>query len=100
MIYSDVITLIAETTAQDADGYQTVTETATEIYADILSVKRTEFYEALRSGITAAIVFRVFAHDYDGQRLVDYCGIRYKVERAYQTTLDRTELTCSEVRRQ
>lgn len=99
MIYSDVITLIAESTSQDEDGYQIATETATEIYADVKSVKRTEFYDALRSGITETAVFTIFIHDYDKQRLIDYNGIRYKVERVYQTGLDRAELTCSEVRR-
>lgn len=99
MIYADVITLIAETTTQDADGYQRTTETAAEVYANVKSVKRSEFYEALRSGITETIVFEIFAHDYDKQRLIDYGGTRYKVERVYQTTLDRVELTCSEVRR-
>lgn len=100
MIYSDIITLVAESTSRDSDGYTVTTESTKEVYADIKSVKRDEFYKALRSGITAAIVCRIFAHDYNGQRLIDYAGIRYKVERAYSTTPDFVELTCSEVRRQ
>lgn len=99
MIWADTITLIAEATGQDTDGYQAAVPTKTEIYANVKSVRRTEFYEALRSGITAAVVFDIFAHDYDGQRLIEYDGEVYKVERAYQTKIDRLELTCSEVRR-
>lgn len=101
MLYSDVITLVGEqlTGTRDADGYPVPTETKTEIFAKVKSVRRAEFYEALRSGISATIIFEVFAHDYNGERKVEYDGTHYKVERAYQTTLDRLELTCSEVRR-
>lgn len=99
MYYEDTISLVAESTTQDADGYEQTTETRTEIYANVKSATRSEFYSALQSGITAAAVFEVFKHDYDGQRLIDYDGQRYKVERAYSTSLDKMELTCSEVKR-
>ncbi|MCD8200371.1 MAG: phage head closure protein [Coriobacteriaceae bacterium] len=100
MMYGDVITLIAETTSQNENGYIVSEETKTEVYADIRSVGRTEFYDAMRSGITVSIIFRIRPYDYSDERLVEYGGKRYHVERTYQTDPDHLEMTCSEVARQ
>lgn len=99
MEYMDIITLIAESTTQDEDGYRVTEETESEVYADVKSVTRTEFYDAMRAGVSASIVFHISFHDYENQRIAEYNGTRYKVERTYRTDADHIELTCSEVMR-
>lgn len=94
------IVLIADKTDEtDRDGYPIKTETEKTVFARKKSVARTEFYEALRSGMNPVYIFEMFAGDYDGQRLVEYEGVRYEVARSFQTSPDCISLTCKEVRR-
>lgn len=95
-----IITLIAEETRQDEDGYRYTSETLSKVYAKKKSVRRSEFYKALNSGVICTAEFEVFLHDYNNERLVEYNGRRYKIERTYSTSPDRINLTCSEVKRQ
>lgn len=100
MLFSDVITLISEkTVGQDADGYKKIQETRREVYADVQSVKRSEFFEALKAGVKEVIAFQVSCHDYKNEKILEYDGIRYHVERSYRTNPDMMELNCSEVTR-
>lgn len=50
MMCRDEITLASVSTGRDKDGYPKHTIQMTEVFADIRSVTRQEFYEALRSG--------------------------------------------------
>lgn len=95
MFYKDVINLISVSRERNANGYPEETETVTQVYANVKSVTRSEFYDALRAGITQAIAFEVFAPDYSNQKYVDYNGTRYKVERCYIKN-EVAELNCSE----
>lgn len=93
--------------SQDADGFPTDTEQAIKVYVREKSVKRTEFYEAMRSGIVASIVFEVRQEDYDqtahvtenGKRAyaskIRYDGAVYDIVRAYRNDRSMIELTCS-----
>lgn len=99
MLYRDTVELIAVTPGQDAEGYPESVETSTEVFADVSSVKRSEFYAGRQSGMELAVAFTLAACDYDGQQLVVYDGTRYRVERAYTRDGERMELNCSEDRR-
>lgn len=86
--------------AQDADGYPIADERGTPVFAEVGEVKRLEFYEALRTGMRLACMFRVRVPDYAGQPLVEHEGKRYKVERAYSKDGEWMELSCSELPKQ
>lgn len=90
------ITLRSTTTAPDSNGIATQTNTDTTVYADIRSVKRTEFYAAQAAGVRADITFIVNGDEYGGQMFVVYGGVTYKVSRSYQPPgTSRVELTCT-----
>jgi len=89
------ITLRDTTTAPNSTGGITATNTDTVVYADIKSVRRSEFYAAQSAGVRADIVFRVNSDDYSDKMYVVYESVTYKVSRAYQTGLGRVELTCT-----
>lgn len=82
-------------TAPDSVGGITTTNTDKTVYADKLSVKRTEHYAAQAAGVRADIVFRVNADEYADQAFVVYNGVTYKVSRVYHPGLGRVELTCT-----
>lgn len=89
---SEVITLITEVTAQDDNGVWQATETTKDIFCQVSSVTRDEFFEAGRNGLNPDYRFTVFGPDYDGQKVVKYKGKRYGVYRTYQARTDELEL--------
>lgn len=84
----------------------------TEVFAGVKSVGRTEYYEALRSGIQVSIIFVVDPDDFmlsereiqaDGEAKkikasrVIYDGTTYLIRRTYRNNFGMLEMTCSEV---
>lgn len=98
MYWRDTVTLEAVTHDMDEEGYPKETVTETEVFADIQSVRRSEFYAAKQIGITLEIAVKLRAADYDGQERLVWNGKRYAVERAYTEAREMYELECSEFR--
>lgn len=96
MMYKDEIVLASASTGRDKDGFPKADVQITEVFADVQSVKRSEFYEALRSGIAMDITCKVRSIDYGRQKFVRWEGTWYKVVRSYRVE-DWTELNCEEI---
>lgn len=97
MRYREMANLITVTAGTDADGYPLdPVETAKEVFVDVRTVRRAEFYEAMRTGLALTISFGIRACDYSGEKLVDYDGMRYQVARVYTKDGEFMELNCSE----
>lgn len=97
MMYKDEIVLASVSTGRDKDGFPKADVQITEVFADVHSVKRSEFYEALRSGIAMDITCKVRSVDYGRQKYVRWEGTWYRVVRDYRVE-DWTELNCEEVK--
>lgn len=95
--FNDQVQLISVTVTQDEYANEIETEVSTTVWADIKSVGRTEFYNALQNGLKPTVVITVKAFEYSGQKYLIYEGKRYKIERTYGTDREDIELTCSEV---
>lgn len=101
MLWRDVATLVEVKTTQDGDGYKTEATTRREVFVDVQSVKRSEFYAARQTGTAIAIVFLVRAADYDGETRIEYkpSGADdvtvYSVVRSYTKAGEILELNCS-----
>ena len=107
----ELITVLGIT--EDDSGFCTGEETVqTEVFAGIKSVGRTEYYEALRSGIEAKIIFLVDMDDFKlSERMIEVDGVQKKVSatkiiyddttyligRAYRNNFGMLEITCREV---
>lgn len=97
MYFSDKITLRAVVSNVDASGYPTTpTNTDTEVWANVKSAVRSEFYAANANGIDVTQMFEVHAEDWSNQTQVVYGTKTYDVVRAYQKGLGVVELTCSD----
>ena len=79
-----VITLITKTRQTDAYGRQTATETKRDVFAQIDSVSRAEFFEAGQNGLNPEYRFTVFSGEWDGEREAEYNGVRYSIYRTYR----------------
>lgn len=88
----DTIKLITIEIAPDDLGIDKRTETAREVFCTVNSVQRTEFYSAYQQGLQPSFRFDIFAMDYNGERILEYSGIRYSVIRTYLRNLDTIEL--------
>jgi hypothetical protein len=89
---SDVITLISLTKSQDDYGVWRETETKHDVFCNVGSVTRAEFFEGGRNGLNPAYVFTMFFGDYNGERIVEYKGERFSIYRTYHARTDTIEL--------
>lgn len=79
------LTLISYTRQLDEYGVaRDQQRVAREVFAQVESVGRTEFFAAGQNGIRPEYRFRVFAAEYHGERECEYNGERYAIYRTYQ----------------
>lgn len=79
-----IITLISKTSQKDDYGRTVPTETTRDVFAQIDSVSRAEFFAAGQNGLNPEYRFTVFSGEYTGEREADYNGVRYSIYRTYQ----------------
>lgn len=86
------IKLIGATYQNDAYGVPRATPSSREVFAQVRSVTRAEFFDGGRSGLNPELQFTMFAGDYNGELIVEYNGNRYSVYRTYIADGDYLEL--------
>lgn len=99
---NEIIKLVHITNTQDADGFPVSTRIEDEFWAEVKSVKRTEFYMAESAKTKVSDVFIMNNDDYKAFKttngkpsLVVYDGDEYKIIRPYRNPKTRDmELTC------
>lgn len=89
---SNVISLVSTNQTQDAFGVWRQTETKRDVFCQVDSVTRAEFFEAGRSGLNPEFRFTLFAGDYNGESIVIFNGKAYSVYRTYHARTDEIEL--------
>ena len=87
-----MITLVSTTQAQNAYGVWTDTTSTKDVYCQVDSVTRAEFFEGGRNGLNPQFRFTMFFGDYNGEREVIYKNQHYSVYRIYQGRKDTLEL--------
>lgn len=80
----DVITLIDQRYWTDENGVQQAETTRREVYCQVHSVSRDEFFSGGRNGLNPSFEFTVFAGDYLYETIVEYRGKQYGVYRTYR----------------
>lgn len=89
---SDVCNLIAVTKAQDDYGVWRTTETSREVFCQVDSVTRAEFFDGGRNGLNPQFRITMFVADYEDEPIVEYNGKRYSIYRTYLNRTDTIEL--------
>ena len=89
---SEVIKLISTTKEQDAYGVWRETESETEVFCQVDSVTRSEFFEGGRSGLNPEYRFTLFAGDYNDERTLEFREKRDGVYRVFHGRNDIVEL--------
>lgn len=89
---SDVLTLISVTRSQNDYGVWEETRTKKNVFCQVDSVTRAEFFDAGRNGLNPEYRFTVFAADYNEEKSCVYKGKAYGIYRTYQPRTDYIEL--------
>lgn len=66
------------------------------VYGEKKAVKWSEFFAAEAAGTTLSAVFSIHADEYHGEKVVQWEGNLYSVQRAYKTG-DKVELSVSDL---
>ena len=81
MVRATTITLLS---ASPHGVFEDATETETEVFAEVRSVTRNEYYQAMSAGINPELVFMLTDYaDYSGQKVIKYEDERWRVIRTY-----------------
>lgn len=87
------ITLVFPTMQADEYGIpQQTGEEKRTVMAEVKSITASEFFEAGRNGFKPEFRFDMFLYDYDGQKELEYNGVRYTVYRTFMGRSDTVEL--------
>ena len=89
-----IISLIRrEETGVDLHGNAVYTETETLVYAEDISIRQTEFFQAAAVGFKPERCLKMYAFEYHGEQLCELDGERYNIYRTYLAQgSDRIEL--------
>ena len=89
---SDVMQLVAVRYTEDDIGQRIPAETARDVFCNIARVSASEWFEAGRFGMQAALKVTVFEPDYRGEQIAVVDGVRYGIYRTYRTKNETLEL--------
>jgi len=89
---SEVITLVAVTREQNDFGVWEDRESTRDVFCQVDSVSRSEFFDGGRNGLNPEFRFTMFFGDYEGETIVIYKGKSYSVYRTYHARTDTIEL--------
>ncbi|TCT23389.1 SPP1 family predicted phage head-tail adaptor [Melghiribacillus thermohalophilus] len=95
MIWRDVIDLITVTRTENDIGDTIEEETARQVFANKKSIRQSEFYQAMQTGLQPELMFEVRTSDYQGEKKLSYNNTTYSIIRTYTKNEEITELICS-----
>ena len=79
-----VLILVGKTRTQDEFGMWQDTPARRQIFCQVESVTRAEFFDGGRNGLNPEFQFTVFAGDYAGETVCQYDGKPYAIYRTYR----------------
>lgn len=97
MTYDYELTLIKKTYIEDELCNQIPEEIKTDIYCNLKSIGRSEFYNAASQGLKPEIIFIIHKYEYGNEKEILFEDKRYKVIKTYSKDFEEIELTCEKV---
>ena len=91
-MWSDVLYLLEEIESLDELNRPHYSYKETKVYANKISVKRSEFYQAQAAGLKKSIEIRTIEFDENKHTKVKYKDVTYKILRSYEVNSEITEI--------
>ena len=95
MMWRDVVQLVKLDYVVNEYGDQQYIKLITTVFANKKSVRQSEFYQALATGLKPEIMFEVRSLEYVGQENLVYNNKEYVIIRTFSKNDEITELVCS-----
>lgn len=89
---STPIKLLATQKSQNDYGVWEETQKSRDVFCQVESVTRAEFFEGGRNGLNPEFRMSMFSGDYNGERLLMYNGNTYSIYRTFIAKNDIIEL--------
>ena len=86
------ITLLSTTKTQNEYGVWVENTVSRDVFCQVDSVTRSEFFEGGRNGLNPEFRMKMFFGDYNGEKLLVYNGQTYSIYRTFQGNTDIVEL--------
>ncbi|WP_222928506.1 phage head-tail adapter protein [Sutcliffiella horikoshii] len=84
-MFDHELILISLSPAENSMGDPIVEETSVTVLCDVQAITRSEHYAAATHGLKPELTFVLNKYEYEGQRLVEFENVRYRVIRHYFT---------------
>ena len=93
---NEVLTLINVSYTTDEIGNDRESTVETDVFCEVTSASRAEFFSAAQAGLRPEYKFKIWAHEYGGQTKVRYDGREFEIYRTFKLH-DTIELYAKEV---
>lgn len=92
--WSETIDLVSVAREQNEIGDTVEVEKPRKVYANRKSIRQSEFYQAMTTGLRPEIMFEVNIFDYKDEKKLKHEGKTYSVIRTYINESDHMEIVC------
>lgn len=101
-MWNNELTLISSTITYDEIGNPIETPNNIDIFCDMKSIGRTEFYNAAANGLKPEYILVVHPYEYNDETYIEFSENekpkqKYKVIKTYKKNFEELELTCEKV---
>ena len=97
MLWNDIAELITYVKSVDDIGDTVMVPDEREVFVNKKSIRQSEFYQALSTGLKPEIMLEVRSIDYEGEKDVKYNNKNYNIIRVFSKNEEITELICQAV---
>ena len=94
MTYSEIKLVSRKPVGRDRRAQVIYSEKETTVLCEVVSLSRSEYFDAAEAGINAEFQFNINPVEYNGELVVEYKNRRYKIYRTYESDSETLELYC------
>lgn len=98
MLFKDTVDLLVVDESTVINGVPTKSVTSRNtVFANLKSIRQSEFYQASAQGIQLDAMFEVRSIDYSNEKYLEHNSVEYKIIRTFSKNGEITELSCSDL---
>lgn len=97
MLWSNIAILIKVSQVTNDVGDNIANETKRIVFVNRKSIRQSEYYQALSTGLKPEVMLEVRNIDYEDEKLLEFNDRRYKVIRTFDKNGEITELICGAI---
>ena len=97
MFWKDIAELISVVYTSNEIGDTIEVASFRQVYVNKKSVRQSEYYQAMSTGLKPEIMLEVRTIDYEDEKEIKFNDRKYRIIRAYDKNGEITELVCEAV---